>query len=197
MSSAKKDDTESLIRQTAKNLFFKEGRFGATTQEIADAAQVNRTLINYYFRSRDNLFNIIFEEALAQQRENFVAILTSEERLRKKVEQYVEDSLISALEYPYLEIYIVTQLNRGSSYHAQRPDSSFKEALQRELDEAIAAGEVNEISLQQFILNIASLVSFPICMRPLLEESLNLSREKYNELLLQRKEIIINTIFNN
>jgi len=46
-------DTEKLIMETAKNIFFGEGRFNATTQEIADAAGVNRTLINYYFRSRD------------------------------------------------------------------------------------------------------------------------------------------------
>ncbi len=49
--SAKKSedlDTEQLIIDTALKVFFTEGRFKATTQEIADAAGVNRTLINYY-----------------------------------------------------------------------------------------------------------------------------------------------------
>ncbi len=45
--------TENLIKETAMRVFFKEGRFTATTQEIADAAGVNRTLLHYYFRSRD------------------------------------------------------------------------------------------------------------------------------------------------
>lgn len=56
-------DTERLIMETSMNVFFAEGRFNATTQEIADAAGVNRTLINYYFRSRNNLFEIVFQNA--------------------------------------------------------------------------------------------------------------------------------------
>ena len=55
-----KDDTEELIKETAKRMFFGEGRFHATTQEIADEAKVNRTMINYYFRSRNNLISIIW-----------------------------------------------------------------------------------------------------------------------------------------
>ena len=45
MATTKKDEaTEELIKNTAKRLFFGEGKFNATTQEIADAAGVNRTL---------------------------------------------------------------------------------------------------------------------------------------------------------
>ena len=43
---SKKEQTEELIKATAKKLFFVQGKFDATTQEIADAAGVNRTLIN-------------------------------------------------------------------------------------------------------------------------------------------------------
>ena len=63
-----KDDTEELIKETAKRMCFAEGRFHATTQEIADEAKVNRTLINYYFRSRNNLISIIYEEATQEIR---------------------------------------------------------------------------------------------------------------------------------
>ncbi len=57
----KKDQTQELIKETTKKLFFVQGRFDVTTQEIADEAGVNRTLINYYFRSRDNLVQIVFD----------------------------------------------------------------------------------------------------------------------------------------
>jgi AcrR family transcriptional regulator len=64
MVQIKKDDaTEELIKNTAKKIFFGEGKFNATTQEIADAAGINRTLINYYFRSRDKLFEIVLQDA--------------------------------------------------------------------------------------------------------------------------------------
>ena len=60
--STKDSATEDLIKETAKRIFFAEGRFNATTQEIADAAGVNRTLVHYYFRSRDLLFEKVWME---------------------------------------------------------------------------------------------------------------------------------------
>jgi len=74
----KKDQTQELIKDTAKNLFFVQGKFNATTQEIADEAGVNRTLINYYFRSRDNLIQIIFDEAHKVEKEKSELIMNSD-----------------------------------------------------------------------------------------------------------------------
>ena len=60
--------TEQLIKDTAKRIFFSEGKLHATTQDIADAAGVNRTLLNYYFRSRDILFEQVATEAMAEMK---------------------------------------------------------------------------------------------------------------------------------
>lgn len=193
----KKDDTEIRIKKTAKKLFFGEGKFNATTQEIADAAGVNRTLINYYFRSRDNLFNLVFEEAQLQEKEKSDAILSSNISFREKISQFIEDSMASALEYPYLEIYIVTQLNQGCVFKDPEHFEEMVSRLDKELKIEIEKGTIEEIPTLQFILNIASLVSFPTCMRPLLKESLKISDEDYNKLLGERKEVILKTIFKN
>ena len=77
-NQSKKDHTQELIKETTKNLFFVQGRFAATTQEIADEAGVNRTLINYYFRSRDNLVQIVFDEAHRVEKEKSEVIMRSD-----------------------------------------------------------------------------------------------------------------------
>lgn len=105
-----KQGTEELIKKTAKQLFFGEGRFTANTQEIADAAGVNRTSINYYFRSRDNLFQIVFDEAMCKMNEKHHAILNSEFPFKEKIGMWLDDELASAIHYPFLEVYVVTQL---------------------------------------------------------------------------------------
>ncbi len=74
----KDEATEELIKNTAKKLFFGEGKFNATTQEIADMAGVNRTLINYYFRSRDKLFEIVFSDAQDKEQQRTESIIFSE-----------------------------------------------------------------------------------------------------------------------
>ncbi|OHT32844.1 TetR family transcriptional regulator [Elizabethkingia meningoseptica] len=196
-TEVKKEDTEELIKQTAKQLFFGEGRFKATTQEIADAAGVNRTSINYYFRSRYNLFNIVFEEAMQQMNQNHNAILLSDLPFKEKLGSWLEDELASAIQYPFLEIYIVTQIasNKGKSIKDEDHIEAITNVLEKELTAEIEKGTIRPISTIQFMLNIASLVSFPTCMRPLVQESFKLNDGDFEQILKERKQVILDTIF--
>ncbi|WP_407531908.1 TetR/AcrR family transcriptional regulator [Elizabethkingia meningoseptica] len=196
-TEVKKEDTEEFIKQTAKQLFFGEGRFKATTQEIADAAGVNRTSINYYFRSRDNLFNIVFEEAMQQMNQNHNAILLSDLPFKEKLGSWLEDELASAIQYPFLEIYIVTQIasNKGKSIKDEDHIEAITNVLEKELTAEIEKGTIRPISTIQFMLNIASLVSFPTCMRPLVQESFKLNDGDFEQILKERKQVILDTIF--
>ncbi|QCX53592.1 TetR/AcrR family transcriptional regulator [Elizabethkingia sp. JS20170427COW] len=192
-----KIDTEDLIKQTAKQLFFGEGKFKATTQEIADAAGVNRTSINYYFRSRDNLFDIVLEEAINKVNDKHYTILISDLPFRTKLEMWLDDELASAIKYPFLEVYIVTQM-QSKCKHIRRNKNDVQlaqQALEKELAEEIKQGRMKPISTTQFMINIASLVSFPSCMRPLLMDSFDLDNERFTQIIKERKQVILDLIF--
>ena len=196
MSTQKKEDaTYELILKTAKDLFFKEGKFNATTQEIADAAGVNRTLINYYFRSRNNLFNVIFEDAIKEEEKQRETILFSSLPFKQKIEQYLEDALRVGQEYPYLETYIVTKMNEGCFYKEEEDWERFQSKFKEEFDEEVKKGNIENMDYIQFILNIASLVSFPIALRPLFQATLKLSEKEYDKILKERKEVILKMLF--
>jgi len=198
MSEQEKNEaTEELIKATAKNLFFKEGKFNATTQEIADAAGVNRTLINYYFRSRDNLFNMIFEDAIRAEEKQRETVLYSDLPFKQKMENYLEDALRVGQEFPYLETYIVTKMNEGCFYKEEEDWERFQAKFKAELDEEIEKGNIEKIDPIQFILNIASLVSFPIALKPLFQATLKLSDQDYERILKERKDVIMKLLFKN
>lgn len=190
-----KDQTEELIKNTAKKMFFGEGKFNATTQEIADEAKVNRTLINYYFRSRNNLFEIVFDEAIKQEHEKSESILYSNISFKEKISNYIDYTLGVAMEYPYLEIYLVTQINQGCKYKDNDQMDEITAFIDKELKNEISNGTMSPITTFQFILNLASLVSFPASMRPIFQESFKMDNKQYNQLLSERKEVIINTLF--
>ncbi len=191
----KKSDTELLIKNTARDLFFKEGKFGATTQEIADAAKVNRTLINYYFRSRNNLFSIIFQEAVEQEEIFTQEILYSDLPFKQKIENYIDRSFQRAKEFPYLESYIVSRLNEGHLYAKKEDWERFIERFKTEFEEEVRKGNIKEMEPIQFIVNIASLISFPFAARPLLQTTLRISTEEFDKLISQRKEVIMKVLF--
>src|SRR5690606_29282116 len=196
MSKQTKDlETEEIIKSTAKHLFFVEGKFNATTQEIADAAGVNRTLINYYFRSRDNLFNLIFEDAIKKDDEQRDEILFSELPFKEKIEAYIDKSFQLAKEFPYLETYIVSRINDGCFYKNEEDYNRFIKAFEKNFKEEVKKGNVEDIPPMQFVINIASLVSFPFAVRPLLQKSLRISDEQFEKLIQERKEVIMKMLF--
>lgn len=195
---SKKDDTYDIIINTAKRLFFAEGKFNATTQEIADAAGVNRTLINYYFRSRNTLIDLIFKEALKEEEKQQEIIVMSSLPLREKFEQYLDFFFKTAKEYPYMEIYMVTHMNQYNLREFRNEDQlKFLPRIFKEIQEEMDRGNIQQMEPMQFLLNFISLVSFPISMRPLIQQGLDISDKEFAQILDDRKEVILKTIFKN
>lgn len=198
MSTQKKEDaTYELILNTARNLFFKEGKFNATTQEIADAAGVNRTLINYYFRSRNALFDLILKDANEEEDRKREIIMLSDLPLKEKMEEYLDYFFRDAKEYPYKEIYIVTQINQKDICSLKNTEhiKKMRKKLYVEIESEMKKGTIQKMDPIQFILNFISLVSFPVGMRSLIQQGLEVSDEEYDKILEERKRIILKTIF--
>ncbi|MGM0377463.1 MAG: TetR/AcrR family transcriptional regulator [Bacteroidota bacterium] len=63
LKNSGKSDTEEQILKAARRLFENKGFYGARMQEIADEAGINKSLLHYYFRSKEGLFDQIFLEA--------------------------------------------------------------------------------------------------------------------------------------
>ena len=67
MAKKKKIDdgsTEQKIKEAARKLFTEKGFDAVKTRDIAEEAGLNLALLNYYFRSKEKLFEIIMLENL-------------------------------------------------------------------------------------------------------------------------------------
>ena len=197
MDEEKKDPTYEVILDAAKDLFFKQGKIHATTQEIADAAGVNRTLINYYFRSRNAMIDIIFKEAFEEEEKQQETIVLSKLPLREKLENFMDLSFAYAKKYPFMRVFMITYMTQAEIY-----DFSVKDQIQEmlpvlfsEIEEEMNEGNLHKMEPIQFILNFISLVYMPIFMRPLLQQWMKLSEEEYDRIIASRKEVILNTIY--
>ena len=56
--------SEDKIKDAAKRVFILKGFSGCTSREIARESGMNVALVNYYFRSKDKLFQIILQAVL-------------------------------------------------------------------------------------------------------------------------------------
>ena len=193
-NQTKKDQTQELIKETAKKLFFVQGRFDATTQEIADEAGVNRTLINYYFRSCDNLLQIIFQDAQKVEKQKSELIMDSYLAFKEKITKFITNSLQTSLKYPYLETYIVSQINKGNCQEREISQEQLKK-FYKDIEAEMEAGTIEKMEPVQFIFNMISLLVFPSAVRPLFKENMMIDDKEFDRLIGDRKEIILNMLF--
>jgi len=153
-------------------------------------------LINYYFRSRDNLVQIVFDEAHRVEKEKSEVIMRSDLNFKEKISKFIEESLQTSLKYPYLEIYIVSQINNGSCHKRDVEKTDLKK-LYRDIEKEMDAENIEKMEPIQFLLNMISLLVFPSAVRPLFMENMMITDEEFDRLISQRKDIILNLLFKN
>lgn len=191
---------EIAIKEKAKELFFALGHINASSQEIADYVGVKRTLINYYFRSKENLFRITHNELLGILRNRLGEIYISKQPFMDKIEELI-DFLISFRErYPYVEVFNIQEVNdvkRGEDPVYQPKSMEELKCFLKEIEEEMNNGLIKKYHPINFIMNIFSLISFPILIKPVLLEVFEIDHTTFSELLLERKKIIKMILFNN
>ena len=85
----KKDNTtEQKIKEAAKKVFIKKGLSGARMQDIADQAGINKALLHYYFRSKEKLFEIIFDESVQVLMPQLNSILEKDAPVLEKIKGF-------------------------------------------------------------------------------------------------------------
>ena len=58
--------TEEKFKEAARVVFTRKGYAATKTRDIAEEAGLNLALLNYYFRSKEKLFEIIMLEKITQ-----------------------------------------------------------------------------------------------------------------------------------
>src|SRR4051812_11047727 len=81
-------ETRERILDAAHTVFLKKGTANSRTQEIADAAGINKALLHYYFGTKSALADAVFERALGTIAPLIFGILADPSR---SIEQKVND----------------------------------------------------------------------------------------------------------
>jgi TetR/AcrR family transcriptional regulator len=188
----KKDlSTEQRILAAAKKIFVQHGMTGARMQDIADEAGINKAMLHYYFRSKEKLFEMIFQEAMGKLLPKVLAIFNSEEALFTKIERFCEQYIGTVIENPYIPLFVIYELNRDPKRLIELMWQGGKkpalEKLAEQIKDEISKGSIRAIDPLQLILNMMSLCVFPFVAKPMFRHLSGMSDEQYVEMLEQRK----------
>jgi len=186
--------TEDKILAAARTVFHKKGYAATRTRDIAEEAGINLALLNYYFRSKEKLFNIIITETLTGFVQRMAVVLNEEKTtLKEKVEQIASGYIDTIVAEPEVPGFIVSEIrNNPNDLLKKLPIKELvnKSVFVTQYKEAIAQGKVSESKPLHFLMNLIGLVVFPFIAKPLLMGIGSMEDPQFNKLMQERKKLI-------
>ena len=186
--------TEERIKNAARELFHKKGFAATKTRDIAAEAGINLALLNYYFRSKEKLFDLIMLESLKGFFASLKDIFNHEETsLDSKVEAMVNGYIELLLKNPEIPLFLLSELRT-------RPDQLMDKVGMKEIvmksffikqfRQGVTDGIYPEINPLHLIMNLIGMTVFPFVASPVIKGMGDLSQKEFTDLMLQRKELI-------
>lgn len=193
------DDMEQRIIDAACELFVQKGFVETSMSDIAARVGVNRPAINYYFRTKERLFQAVLGNIVGSFVPRVVGTIAQQNLpLRERISRIVDIYFSVFLRRPFLPLFVLRELNRDFSLIANTVDSlgmadnlrCVKESIEREMQ----CGLLKSVPMRVAIGTFTSLLVTPFAGRPLVENCLLREGEGFQNFLDEWKPNIVDTM---
>jgi len=190
--------TEQRILEAAKTIFHKKGFEGARMQEIADEAGINKALLHYYFRTKENLFDSVFRDAFQGLFTRLFTVIGSELPLEEKIRQVIDNYISLLQQNSYIPWFILNTLHQNPEKIAEIMNSSkiSPADIFQKLKTSIADEHLDDLDYRQLIINIISLSVFPLVGKPLIKIIFTQNDKEFEQFIETRKKELPDFIMN-
>ena len=196
----KKDhSTEDKIKEAARTVFLSKGFAGCSSREIAKAAGMNVALVNYYFRSKQKLFSLIFAAAMDDFMHSMIEVFQQDMQLEEKLRIYIEKEYDFLSQHPELANFIINEIKQDQHSffdHAEQFNKVRDSGVFAEFEQAKANGEVRNIEIFTLILLILSNCHYPFMAKNFMKELLKMEDQNYTIAIQNHKEFVIEMLIN-
>jgi len=194
----KEVNTEQKILNAAKDVFQKKGMTGARMQEIADHAGINKALLHYYYRTKEKLFEKVFENAFSLFIPKVKEMLIADKPVLKKIDFFVDNYIELLQKHPYIPGFIINELNRNPHIlidiiekNTLVKQDHLVDDLEKQIEKDVKANKIRTIDARSLLINILALCVFPVVARPVLTGVLfDNDSEAYELFMDQRKDLV-------
>jgi AcrR family transcriptional regulator len=156
-------NTEQAILEAAEAEFLEKGYGNAKMMAIARRAGVSHSMLHYYFRSKENMFQMIFRQKVQALSHILEGVSAQRLSFTETVRLFVEGQFNLIAQNPQLPRFIFNEIvsnkeNFNLLLEVVRPKlEPILGRLEKMLYVEIAKGAVHPIRFRDFIMNIVAL----------------------------------------
>lgn len=186
--------TEEKIFEAATEVFVEKGMDGTRMQHIADRAGINKSLLHYYYRTKDRLFEAVFEKIADQMFRKFAPVFDENLSLEEKIRFFYREHIEFLKKNPRLPSFILNEINRNPERIRKLLrnidfDNLWKTIENQHKDE-LKRYNIDRKKIPQLMTSIASLSVFPFAARGIFEAIFEKTGTSFNDYLEERKEYV-------
>jgi TetR/AcrR family transcriptional regulator len=194
-------ETERQIFDAALRVFAREGRRGARMQAIADAADINKAMLHYYFRDKATLYEEVFTYTTCQFMASFDASLkeapTFAETLRVFIDGYVD--FVRSNE-ACMRLMVQENLAGGTLLGKQMREATESgdappTILVETIADAVQAGEIRPVDPDHTVLSVISTCLYFFVAQPTVQIMHPPAEEDWEAFVEARKDHLFDLIY--
>lgn len=194
-------NTEQKIIEAAKHVFMENGLEKAKMQDIADKAGISRTTLNYYFRTKENLFSDLIDQLFDAIIPAFENLLENNTSFLEKVKSIIEiyDAQLRQNDFIPRFMFVEIQRNPKSIYeyiNRSPKIQSYLNFMTKTLKKEMEAGTIRIVPLDEIITTFYGLLFSPYLLNPLLSEFWERDGNKKHVFFDMHKKYTISLITN-
>jgi len=190
------NSTENQIFEAALKVFHKKGLTGARMQEIADEAGINKSMLHYYFRSKEQLFGQVFLQSFKKFMGSVLPILNEQNTWEEKIPVVIEHYAQVLQNNPDLPLFVINELRQNAEgFQSIVKDGPLVQTVfVTQLKTAMQNGEIRQIHPMQIWVTITSGIIFPFIAEPMLKMAMGFQGVSWDDFIEDRKKIMADMI---
>ena len=181
--------TEDKIILAASKVFTEKGFSGTRTRDIAEEAGINLALLNYYFRTKEKLFEQVMKVKIVLLFGQIIPIVTNEKTsLDEKIDLASVKYFDILTKNPNLPIFVLSEI--------QKKTSDVKSILpfEKVLNNSYLMKQIKErkpdVNPFHFLLNFLSMTVFPFLGKPILQSFDLMNDAEFQQFVEERKTMV-------
>lgn len=179
--------TEEKILKAAVEVFVRDGYDGSRMQDIADVAGINKALLHYYFRSKDKLFEKVFDEKIQSFFPKMDETLARDISFVEKIDFFIEGYIKLMLQNPFIPLFVLNTVNKKEKedFIKKMPLDITRKVVES-YHQDLKIGRVRELNPVQFVMSLMGMCIVPFLAKPIMMRSFNADNELFEYMMLAR-----------
>jgi TetR/AcrR family transcriptional regulator len=199
---ANQQDTEERILIAATEVFIQKGKDGAKMQDIADHAKINKALLHYYFRTKDQLYYIVFEKLFTGILRSFSSSVPFDKDFKTTLKTFLDMYIDAISKNRFIFRFFLWEIQEGGDkigviiprvfanlgFH----ENPFIAAIQHAID----TKQIRKVDPAHLFISIVSLSVGPFVAKPIIEKIVPELQMSLSDYANERKKAVFDLIWN-